>query len=247
MHPLHIRLHTSSVRQDYRNPLRDQTTASTQLESTVLEPNEGIDWARLRGFELPPTQTKKSRVPRSRAWEHGWRIRNFKEGVDYWLCRRCHLDKSKPQRPKGHVLVCTCSTSSSISHLKNIHGIQIGEYEPLEPPPIQPQSSPSVDIRSPPLGVQSVRLAAVEPPVRRSRLEHGLDPVEFRRLLLRVFVKNNWPLTDVESPALRELLIYTNPICEQFLPSAAEFHKYYALNEPPSSVIPSTLGSALQV
>jgi hypothetical protein len=102
----------------------------------------------------------------------------------------------------------------------------------LEPPPIQPQSSPSVDIRSPPLGVQSVPLAAVGPSIRRSRLEQDFDPMEFRRLLLRVFVKNNWPLTDVESPAFRELLIYTNPICEQFLPSAAELHEYYALNEP---------------
>jgi hypothetical protein len=142
-------------------------------------------------------------------------MRNFKEGVDYWLCRRCHLDKSKPQRAKGHVLVCTYSTSSSISHLKNI----------------QPQSSPSVDVRSPPLCVQGVPLAAVEPPVRRSRLEHDFDPVEFRRLLLCVFVKNNWPSTNVESRAVRELLIYTNPICEQFLPSAAELHEYYALNE----------------
>jgi hypothetical protein len=158
-------------------------------------------------------------------------MRNFKEGVDYWLCRRCHLDKSKPQRAKGHVLVCTYSTSSSISHLKNIHGIQIGEYESSELPQIQPQSSPSVDVRSPPLGVQGVPLAAVEPPVRRSRLEHDFDPVEFRRLLLCVFVKNNWPSTNVESRAVRELLIYTNPICEQFLPSAAELHEYYALNE----------------
>jgi hypothetical protein len=72
----------------------------------------------------------------------------------------------------------------------------------------------------------------VESSVRRSRLEHDFDPMEFRRLLLRVFVKNNWPLTDVESPAFRELLIYTNLICEQFLPSAAELHEYYALNEP---------------
>jgi hypothetical protein len=211
---------------------RDQTTALTQLESTIPGPYEGIDWARLRGFELPPTQTKMSRVPRSRVWEHGWRIHNFKEGIDYWLCQRCHLDKSKPQRPKGHVLVCTYSTSSSISHLKNIHGIQIGEYEPLDLPQTQPQSSPSVYVRSPPLVVQSVLLAAVNPPVRRNRLEHDFDPVEFKRLLLRIFVKNNWPITQVESLAFGQFLIYTNPICEQFLPSAAELHENYALNEP---------------
>jgi hypothetical protein len=116
--------------------------------------------------------------------------------------------------------------------LKNIHGIQIGEYEPLEPAQNLPRSSPLVDVRSPPSFVESVPLAAVDPPVRRSRLEHGFDALEFRRLLLRVFVKNNWPFTRVEYPELRQLLIYTNPICEQFLPSADELHEYYALNEP---------------
>jgi hypothetical protein len=49
----------------------DQTTASTQPDGTIPEFNEGIDWARLRGFELPPTQTKKvqgTEIPCLGAW-----------------------------------------------------------------------------------------------------------------------------------------------------------------------------------
>lgn len=174
---------------------------------------------------------------------HGWRIHNVSEEVDYWLCKACHLDKAKPKRPKGHVLVCTKSTSSSISHLKNIHGIQIGEYEPIDLPQSQYQSPPQSQLQSQPQSQpqgpsqrrpQSPPLLAVPSlSTGHKRTADGFDSEEFLRLLVRCFVKTKWPFTMIESPEFRHLLIYSLPRCEEHLPSsAAELHELYALKEP---------------
>jgi hypothetical protein len=196
---------------------QDQPTAPTQSPGAIPGPPDAIDWTRLKGFELPPRPSKTSRTRRSPVWDHGWRIHNINENVDYWLCRRCHLDKSKPQ---SHMLVCTHSTSSSISHLRYIHGVHLGEHEAVEPP--QTQQNPSAPV------------AAITP-----RPTSGLEPetlefdlVRFLHLMLRLFVKQGLPFELIESPEFKQLMIYTNPKCKEFLPSAAELHELYALHEP---------------
>jgi hypothetical protein len=83
----------------------DRTTASTQ--DVIRTPYEGLDWTRLRSYEMPPVQHKRHRQPTSFIWRYRWRLHKQEEGLDYWICKLCHTGPNKPSNPTSFAYVCT--------------------------------------------------------------------------------------------------------------------------------------------
>ncbi|KAM0688742.1 hypothetical protein Q7P36_010817 [Cladosporium allicinum] len=151
--------------------LSDRTAVSIQ-DITSPSTYEGLDWTRLRGFEMPPIQHKRHRQPTSFIWRYGWHLHKQDEGLDYWICKLCHIGLNKPSNPFNFSYICTQATSSPIEHLKLRY-----------------------------------RLAAAE----RNTSALSFDAGVFRGLITRMFIEEQLPLSKVESPTIRNVLIYLNP------------------------------------
>jgi hypothetical protein len=62
----------------------------------------------------------------------------------------------------------------------------------------------------------------------RNSVAEAFDVEVFKSLLTRFFTVEQVPLQKVESPALRELLIYLNPRCRAALPGRTSLRRYIA-------------------
>jgi hypothetical protein len=178
-----------------------------------------IDWDRLRGYEHPPPQHKRLRGKPSFVWRHGWRLRKIQDGQDYWICRHCHTGPKQPPNPARFAYVCTKATSSAIEHLKGFH--RLGPHGRLAPESIAPitplQGQSSLD------AYYSAGAAS-----ERNRAAESFDYDVFKGLLTRLFTVEQIPLRKIDTPALRDLLVYLNPRCKPAVPSRNTLRAYIA-------------------
>ena len=185
----------------------DRTSASLQ-DVTSPSTYEGLDWTRLRGFEMPPVQRKRHRQPTSFIWRYGWRLYKQDEGLDYWICKLCHIGPNKPSNPSNFSYICTQATSSPIEHLKLRHRLgkhgQIAQERSLRSTPSRGQSS-----------IDGYYVAAAE----RNASAMAFDAGVFRGLITRMFIEEQLPLSKVEAPAIRDILTYLNPCYKVAIPS----------------------------
>jgi hypothetical protein len=98
----------------------DRTAVSVQ-DVTSTSTYEGLDWTRLRGFEMPLVKHKRHRLPTSHIWSYRWRLYKPEEGRDYWICKLCHTAPNKPSKPTNFAYICIRSTSSAIEYLRLRH------------------------------------------------------------------------------------------------------------------------------
>jgi hypothetical protein len=182
----------------------------------------GIDWSRLRGFEHPPPADKRIRINSSFVWRHGWRLHKPEDGQDYWIRRHCHTDKKKPSNPSKFAYICTKATSSAVDHLRDVH--HLGAHGPIAPKPHVPSLSTSSRRTQGRLDAYYSAGAAAE----RNRTAEAFDSEHFKGLLTRLFTVEQMPLHKVDSPALRDLLVYLNPRCRRALPTRNTLKCYIA-------------------
>jgi len=185
----------------------DRTTASIQDVTSTLT-YEGLDWTRLRGYEMPIAKSKRQRTATSFIWRHGWRLYNTQEGLDYWVCKHCHTGPLKPSNPRTFAYVCTQATSTPIEHLRLRH--RLGKHGSI----VQERSLPSTPSRGQ-LSIDGYCTAAAE----RNTAALAFDAATFKGLLTRMFTEESLPLSKIESPAIRDVLTYLNPRCKAVIPS----------------------------
>jgi hypothetical protein len=176
------------------------TTGSTENDSSTPLAYKDVDWRRLEGFEIPPPTNKRYRAQTSFVWAFGWRLFYRAESIEYWLCRLCHNGRAKPLTPfnphgrgTSHAFVCTRTTSSAIDHLKEKHNI--GKDGPIEAPPSARSTQPSID-------------GYCEASAERNRSAMAFDLNVFIGLLLLLILNKTLPLSIVDAPEFRKLLIY---------------------------------------
>lgn len=191
----------------------DRTAASVNPAYTH-EPLGGIDWNRLRDFERPPPAEKRQRQTSTHIWDYGWRLYKPADGLDYWVCRLCHNGSRKPRNAVKSSYVCTKATSSAAHHLDRVHSIgRDGIISRTAPSTPSGQSQSVLD---------SYCSAASE----RNTAAEAFNVEVFRGLLTRFFTVEQVPLQKVDSPSLRELLIYLNPRCRAALPGRTTLKRY---------------------
>jgi hypothetical protein len=196
------------------------TTGSTENDSATPLAYKDVDWRRLREFEVPPPTNKRYRTQTSFVWAFGWRIFNRNEGVDYWLCRICHHARSKalsPTNPNGygssHAFICTKTTSTAIDHLREKH--RIGKDGPIEAPPSIRSTQPLIE-------------GYCEGAAERNRAAMAFDLDVFMGLLLLLVLNRQLPLSIVDAPEFRQLLIYLQPRLQGSIPSTRSLKRYIA-------------------
>jgi hypothetical protein len=194
------------------------TGSTTNIDSTTPLAYKDLDWRRLQGFEIPPPKSKRNRPQTSYIWAYGWRIYHRAEGVEYWLCRLCHHGSPKRRSPissdpnqTSHAFVCTKTTSTAIEHLKMKH--LIGREGPLEPPPSAPSIQATID-------------GFCEASAERNRNAMAFDLNIFMGLLLLLILNRQLPLSIVDAPEFRQLLIYCQPRLQGAIPSTRTLGRY---------------------
>jgi len=194
----------------------DRTTASTD-ETENHTTFEGIDWQRLRSFKHLPPRDKRLRATKSFIWKHGWRLYKPATGREYWICKHCHTSPKEPKNPTDFAYVCTNATSSAIDHLKYIH--KLGKHSA-----ITEERTQQVNLSQ----GQSVLNTYCPGAAERNRTSEAFDYSVFKGKLTRFFTVEQIPLHKVDSPALRDLLVYCNPRCEAALPTRNTLKRYIA-------------------
>jgi hypothetical protein len=104
---------------------------STRTEPTCEEEENvepGLELSRLEGFELAIDRKRL----KSFIWDHGWRLIND-EGLDHWVCKKCHTAPTKPKRPWNHLFKTSQQTSGPIGHLRDMHAIVQPGGTPVRP------------------------------------------------------------------------------------------------------------------
>jgi hypothetical protein len=84
-----------------------------------------IDWERMHGFELPPPKPKKQRATTSSIWRYGWRLYKPSDGLDYWVCRLCHIG------PKSHGPQVVSPTFHNFRRSWKNKGPLLRDYRPI--------------------------------------------------------------------------------------------------------------------
>lgn len=216
-----------------RNDFPSDRTAASVNPTDFQETLEGIDWNRLRDFERPPPASKRFRASTSHIWDYGWRLYKPADGLDYWVCRLCHNGPRKPRTAAKSSYVCNQATSSAANHLERKHFIRRDGVVARTAPSTPSGQSQSV--------LDSYCSAASE----RNAAAEAFDVEVFRGLLTRFFTVEQVPVKKVDSPRLRELLIYLNPRCAAALPSSTSLRRYISsAYEHALPVVKSELASA---
>jgi hypothetical protein len=194
------------------------TTGSTENDSSSPLAYKDVDWRRLDGFEIPPPTNKRYRAQTSFVWAFGWRLFYRAESTEYWLCRLCHNGRAKPLTPfnphgrgTSHAFVCTRTTSSAIDHLKEKHNI--GKDGPIEAPPSARSTQASID-------------GFCEASAERNRSAIAFDRNVFMGLLLLLILNRTLPLSIVDAPEFRQLLVYLQPRLRNSIPSTRSLGRY---------------------
>jgi hypothetical protein len=194
----------------------DRTTAT--IEPTYQQDSyEGVDWDRVRDFERLPPRQKRLKPLTSWIYRHGWRLYKPSDGLEYWICRLCHLAPKRPRNPVRFSYPCGKATSSAAHHLKEFHSIG--------PDGVISRTAPSTPSHG---GAQSVLDSYCAAAAERNAAAEAFDYETFKGLLVRTFVVEQIPLVKVESQALKDLLIYCNPRCKAALPGRTTLKRYIA-------------------
>jgi hypothetical protein len=159
---------------------------------------------------MPPIRRKRQRPPKSFIWKHGWRLFKTDEAIDYWICKLCHTALKKPSNPHKFAYTCDKATSSAIEHLRLVH--RQGPNGQIAPRRPQPSRSSQVDSQS---SIEAYCEVAAE----RNRAASAFNYGTSRSLLTRLFTSEQLPLAKIDSPALRDLLVYLQPRYQAVLPT----------------------------
>jgi hypothetical protein len=63
------------------------TTTSRSTSSALSRSDQNIDWTRLYGYIVTPRLAER---PKSFIWLHGYKIKDMRTNLEYWLCKICH-------------------------------------------------------------------------------------------------------------------------------------------------------------
>ena len=76
------------------------TTTSRSTSSVLSRTDQNIDWSRLYGYIATPRLSKR---PKSFIWLHGYKIKDMRTNLEYWLCKICHKQQPYAREPTGHI------------------------------------------------------------------------------------------------------------------------------------------------
>jgi hypothetical protein len=189
------------------------TTTSRSTLSTPSCVNENIDWSRLHGYIATPRLSKR---PKSFIWLHGYKIKDIRTNLEYWLCKICHKRQPYAREPIGHMYRCD-STTTAIGHMEKKH--RINQYG------LMPTESPRSTQRT----IDSFNSLIID----RNTAIAEFDLATFKSMLVRLFTVKQLALVKVDSQAFRDLLIYLQPNLRGSIPCRKSLTKYitYAYEE----------------
>lgn len=193
---------------------RPRDFGSTRTEPSCEEEENvepGLELSRLEGFELAIDRKRL----KSFIWDHGWRLIND-EGLDHWVCKKCHTAPTKPKRPWNHLFKTSQQTSGPIGHLRDMHAI-------VQPggTPVRPRKA----VATPSGGSRQASITGFTSSSARGS-EAPFDFEVFKGLLLQLFTSRSLPFELVEDRAFRSLLTYCQPLLNDCIPSRRTLRRY---------------------
>ncbi|CCE34912.1 uncharacterized protein CPUR_08851 [Claviceps purpurea 20.1] len=166
----------------------------------------GVTWNKIHGSYGPTADGVG--MGRSWVWKHGWKIESLVDNKPFWLCHICHT-----AAPSVKPFAVTSGTRGAIDHLKEKHKLS------AEGKVTQKRSISQA------FGADSIT------PSFQSALDHyytSFNPTEFRGLLLDWIIQDDAAFSCLESPQLRTLLYYLQPILAKrsYLPTGNTVSSY---------------------
>lgn len=158
----------------------------------------GINWDRLRGYIKP---FASQRGAKSWIYRHGYRVALLKDpNRIFFICRYCHRHK-RIDAGCGGIYETTRSTSTAQRHCE--------------------ESKPGHDHHPPGKLIPRVENSALRRLISSGRIDQdvanelsGFNTQRFRLALVSWLVENNHPLSELETPAFRQLMATANPEAE---------------------------------
>jgi hypothetical protein len=189
------------------------------FESTRTEPIEeeeitdpGLELSQLTGYEL----SRDLKKLRSFIWTHGWRLIND-EGMEHWICRKCHTGPLKPKKPNGHLFKTTTQTSGRSTTYATYTALYHQELRQYVH--VGPSATPS--------GSRQASITGFTAPSTGARNSDGsFDYDVFKGLLLQLFTTRSLPFALIDDEAFRSLLIYCQPLLNDCIPSRRTLRRY---------------------
>jgi hypothetical protein len=182
------------------------TTTSRSTSSTPSRVNENIDWSRLHGYIATPRLSKR---PKSFIWLHGFKIKDMRTDLEYWLCKICHKQQPFAREPTGHLYRCD-STTTAIKHMEQKHRIN------------QHGAIPTISPRNTQRTIDSFDSLIID----RNTAIAEFDLAVFKSMLVRLFTVEQLALAKVESQSFRDLLIYLQPVLRGSIPCRKSLTRY---------------------
>jgi hypothetical protein len=198
--------------EEIQRPNDFESTRTEPLREEEENTESGLELDRLQGFDLAYDRKKL----KSFIWSHGWRLIND-EGMDHWVCRKCHTASARPKRPWNHLFKTVQQTSGPIYHLRDMHGItQPGGT------PVRARKGAAT---TPSSGSRQASITGFTSSSARGS-EAPFDFEVFKGLLLQLFTSRSLPFELIEDKAFRSLLTYCQPLLNDCIPSRRTLRRY---------------------
>jgi hypothetical protein len=106
------------------------TTTSRSTSSVLSRTDQNIDWSRLHSYIATLRLSKR---PKSFIWLHGFKIKDIRTNLEYWLYKIYYKQQPYAREPIGHIYRYN-STTTTISHMEKKHWINQHSSMPTDPP-----------------------------------------------------------------------------------------------------------------
>lgn len=169
----------------------------------MLKGYEGVDWKRLKGYQVPEDDKKTE----SWIYQHGWRLWHPESDRYLWLCRTCHLQKRKLKGTfREPIYKADKASSGANTHMADYHNMK--DNQQIKRPKRKGTMDDHVVTNGHNRESERDNEAAV-----------SFNQDEFKAKLYDWIISDNITFNQLESEKLRALLEYLNPRCKGHVPS----------------------------
>jgi hypothetical protein len=104
------------------------TTISRSTSSALSRSDQNIDWTRLYSYIATLRLAKR---PKSFIWLYGYKIKDMRTNLEYWLCKIYYKQQLYAREPTGYIYRYD-STTTTIGYIEKKHRINQYGSMPIE-------------------------------------------------------------------------------------------------------------------